>query len=444
MTSRTRMSTVGALAAAAALTLAACSGGESGGDSAGSGDGAEASEISVYIDSDPSSVSLWDALKAAYEEANPGMTLEVETHPSGSEGDNLVKTRLATGEMNDLFWYNSGSLFQALEPDRNLIALSEESWVDRLDPNFETAVSTDAGVYGAPIGASFAGAVIYNKDVYADLGLEVPTSWEEYTANNQAISEAGIAPILQSYADTWTSQVPVLGDFYNVETLEPGWAEAYTAGDAKFADEPALAGFQHLQDAFDAGYLNEDFASATYDDAVRMLAQGEGAHYPMLTSNVAAAVGENYPEAVDSLGTFPLPSDDSNVNGLTVWMPNGIYIPTTTEGAQLEAAKAFIEWSTSAEACEVAAGALTLGGPFVIEGCALPDDVPAIVSDMQPYFDSGDTGLALEFLSPIKGPALEQITVEVGSGIRSAQDGAALYDEDVTKQALQLGLEGWD
>ena len=50
---------------------------------------------------------------------------------------------------------------------------------------------------------------------------------------------------------------------------------------------------------------------------------------------------------------------------------------------------------------------------------------------------------ALEFLSPVKGPALEQITVEVGSGLRSAEDGAKLYDEDVKKQAQQLGLEGW-
>ena len=51
--------------------------------------------------------------------------------------------------------------------------------------------------------------------------------------------------------------------------------------------------------------------------------------------------------------------------------------------------------------------------------------------------------LALEFLSPIKGPSLEQITVEVGSGIRKPADGAALYDEDVRKQAMQLGIAGW-
>ena len=50
---------------------------------------------------------------------------------------------------------------------------------------------------------------------------------------------------------------------------------------------------------------------------------------------------------------------------------------------------------------------------------------------------------ALEFLSPIKGPVLEQITVAVGSGLTHAEDGAALYDQDVEKQAKQLGLPGW-
>ena len=70
--------------------------------------------------------------------------------------------------------------------------------------------------------------------------------------------------------------------------------------------------------------------------------------------------------------------------------------------------------------------------------------MPQVAKDIQPYIDKpGASSLALEFLSPIKGPALEQITVEVGSGIRSAKDGAELYDQDVKKQAQQLGLEGW-
>ena len=65
------------------------------------------------------------------------------------------------------------------------------------------------------------------------------------------------------------------------------------------------------------------------------------------------------------------------------------------------------------------------------------------VNDVQAYIDAGNVGPALEFLSPLKGPNLEQITVEVGSGLRSAEDAAALYDQDVEKEAQQLDLPGW-
>jgi raffinose/stachyose/melibiose transport system substrate-binding protein len=79
----------------------------------------------------------------------------------------------------------------------------------------------------------------------------------------------------------------------------------------------------------------------------------------------------------------------------------------------------------------------------MVKGCDLPADLPPAVKDLTPYVDGGKVTPALEFLSPVKGPALEQITVEVGSGLRSAQKGASLYDQDVKKQAQQLGLPGW-
>ena len=67
-----------------------------------------------------------------------------------------------------------------------------------------------------------------------------------------------------------------------------------------------------------------------------------------------------------------------------------------------------------------------------------------VAKDTPAYFDSGKASPALEFKSPIKGPSLEQICIQVGTGQVSGQKGAALYDEDVKKQAQQLGLPGWD
>jgi raffinose/stachyose/melibiose transport system substrate-binding protein len=87
--------------------------------------------------------------------------------------------------------------------------------------------------------------------------------------------------------------------------------------------------------------------------------------------------------------------------------------------------------------------AATPTGPYVVTGCELPADVPPAVKDIQTYLDRSAASPALEFLSPVKGPNLENLTVEVGSGIRSAEDAAALYDQDVAQQAQQLGLAGW-
>ena len=437
-TQRRSLVAIGAGGLALSLALAGCTAGGSGSSEGG------ATSLTFLVDNGEATVATAQALVDAFVEENPDISIEVETRPQGADGDNVVKTRLATGEMDDLFQYNSGSLMQALSPDDTLVNLADEDYVGKFDDRFVQSVSTENGLYGVPMGQSMAGAVIYNKDIYEQLGLEVPTTWDEFIANSEAIKQAGVAaPIVQTYGDTWTSQLFVLGDFNNVLAENPDWAEEYTNNEAKYVDQPALAGFEHLQEAFDKDLFNEDFASAKYADGVTMVATGAGAQYPMLTFAAGQLMTTN-PEAADVVGTFPLPGPDASTNGLTVWMPtNTVYIPKSTEGDKLEASKKFLEFLATPEACDIQSEANAPQGPFVIEGCDLPDDVPAMVSDLQQYFDDGKTNLALEFLSPIKGPALEQITVAVGSGITSAADGAAQYDEDVKKQAQQLGIEGW-
>jgi ABC-type glycerol-3-phosphate transport system substrate-binding protein len=426
--------TAGGLTLAFALTGCGGSGGSA------SDDG---STISILVDNSELATTQMNALAEAFEANNPDIAVDVQTRPQGSEGDNLVKTRLATGEMTDMFAYNSGSLFQALSPDQNLIDVSDEAWVDKLDENFKPVVSTDNGLYGVPLGQAFGGAVLYNKDVYEQLGLEIPTTWDEFVDNSEAVKAAGdIIPIIQTYGETWTSQLLVLGDFANVMADDPDWAEKYTNNQAKYSDQPAIAGFEHLEEVGRAELFNENYASATYDDGVRMIATGEGAHYPILTF-IAEPLVAGYPEAAQRVGLFPLPGDSSDSNPLTVWQPGAVYVPQGVEGEKLESVKKFMDFLATPESCEIQSTATAPQGPYVIEGCELPDDVPAFISDMQPFFDAGDTSPALEFLSPIKGPALEQITVAVGSGITSAADGAAQYDDDVRKQAQQLGLDGW-
>lgn len=403
---------------------------------------AQSGNLSFLIDNGPQSVAVAEAWVAAYTEAHPDVSIDIEIRPGGGEGDNIVKTRLATGAMADVFFYNSGSLFQAINPQQNLLPLTDEPFQANIQDSFKRVVTAGGEVYGAPFAPAMGGGIFYHIPTYQELGLEIPHTWEEFMANNEKIKQAGKVAVIQTYGETWTSQLFVLADFFNVLAEVPDFAEKFTANEAKFATTPAaVRGFEKLQEVYEAGYLNADFGAATYPDGIRMVATGEGAHYPMLTFGIGA-IAETVPEHLQDVGFFAQPGDDAGKFGLTTWMPDSIYVARTAANPDL--AKDFVAFVASPEGCGIRNEAVGATGPYMIAGCELPADVPPAVADMLPYFqEGGQNAPALEFLSPVKGPALEQITVEVGSGIRPAADGAALYDEDVRKQALQLGLAGW-
>ncbi|MEV7756953.1 extracellular solute-binding protein [Microbacterium sp. NPDC089180] len=432
-TLRTSAALTGTVLMAASLAACASASGESGGNV----------EVTVSVYNEAAVVKTVTALAEAFQKENPNVTVTVNPRPTGTEGDNLVKTQLSTGEMDSVLLYNSGSLFQALNPDQTLTDLSDQSWAADVASGFKPVVSTDSGFYGAPLGTSYAGAVVYNKKVFADLGIDVPKDWASFKAAAEKIKAAGITPVEQTYGDSWTSQLFVLGDFGNILTQDPQWAEDYTANKAKYADEPALSSFQHLQDAFDAGMFNQDFASATLADGIAALGSGKAAMYPMLTQVVLGQLAQDAPDQIADLGVFPFPADAAADTTLTVWQPSAMYIPKTTEGAELDAAKNFVAFANSSAGCDIQNDNGNAAGPYVIDTCKVPSDAAPLVADIASYVDGGASASALEFLSPIKGPNLENISVEVGSGIRSAADGAAAYDEDVKKQAQQLGIEGW-
>jgi raffinose/stachyose/melibiose transport system substrate-binding protein len=161
-----------------------------------------------------------------------------------------------------------------------------------------------------------------------------------------------------------------------------------------------------------------------------------------MLSITVGTIAQEHPDNVNDVGFFALPGDDANRTGLTTWMPNALYVRQDT--AHPDEAKRFVAFVASVAGCDAQTAAIGATGPYLVSGCELPADVPTVVTDLLPYFQTdGGTAPALEFLSPIKGPNLPQITVEVGSGFRSAAEGAAIYDEDVKKQAQQLGLPGW-
>jgi len=427
------------------LFAAGCSAGSLGSSEEGAGGEAGAVTITFLHGSTDTDVASAKAIIEAFHAANPNITVKDDSRPGGSDGDNLVKTRLSTGEMAEVFVYNNGSLLQAIKPEQNLVPMDDQPWVSTLDKTFvDSTKAADGKLYGGPWGTMQGGGVLYHIPTYKKLGLEIPQTWDEFMKNNEEIKKAGIDPVIQSYGETWTSQLFVLGDYHNVEAQVPDFAAQYTAGKMKYANTPvALEGFKHIQQVQEAGYFNKNYRSAELNDGIKMVAEGKGVHYPQL-GGVTANIENVAPGKSNDVGFFPLPGNDPATFGLTVWPGAGLYIPKTVEGDKLDAAKKFVEFMTTQPGCDALAKGSPPTGPFLTSNCKLPSDVSQAAKDTQSYIESGKASPALEFKSPIKGPALEQICIQVGTRQVSGEKGAALYDEDVKKQAQQLGLPGWE
>ncbi len=394
--------------------------------------------VTMLIDNGQALEGFNAVAKAA--EKKLGIKIELEIRPGGNEGENIVKTRLATGDMADICLYNSGSLFQALNPSEFFVNLTNEPFMARLDDSYKSTVTEGGNVYGVPYSSTQAGAWLYNKKIYADLGLSVPQTWNELIANAQKIKAAGITAIIGSYKDAWTSQLIFLADHYNVLKQFPDFPEEYTAGRAKYASTPAaLRSWEKLHQS--NSYLNRDYLATTYDMALEMLVLGEGAMYPMLTQALSY-IYQLYPEEIDNIGVFGQPGDGPSKSGLTVWMPASLYLNKNSK--HIDLIKQFFEFYVSDEAIAIYSEKIKPDGPFAIKGLDLPEGTYAGVLEMVPYFDEGRTAPALEFQSPVKGSSAEQITVQCGANLKSALECADSYDKDVRKQAIQLGLPGWN
>lgn len=405
-----------------------------------SGESSEKPYEGVKITFMKDTASTSDGVEAVIDLAKEKLGLEVELEliPSGAEGDNLIRTKLASGDMPDLMSYNSGSLFYALNPEEYFMDLSNEPFIEKLDENFVKATSVNGKAFGIPLFASQAGAIVYYKPIYEELGLKIPKTWDEFLENCDKIKEAGKVAMIGTAGDAWTAQLIFFGDNYNALKKVPEFPEKFDAGEMKFATTPAMVeSFNKYADLYD--YYNEDYLAATYNDGCDMIATGQGAHWPALTQ-VLSNIESLYPDAMDDIGVFGIPGDDPDDMGLTLWMPNGIYASKDTK--EPEAVKAFMDLYVSQEGLDTYFAVEKPIGPVVVKGYEMPDDVcSAVKDDMMAYVNAGKTYPVLDNLVQVKGLECPNICVEAMMGEITGEEAAAAYDEDCKKQAIQMGLD---
>ncbi len=193
-------------------------------------------EISYFtFSAAPDQLETLDAMIAAFEEQNPGITVKVETAPFGDYFTEL-QTRIAGGDAPDVFELNYEN-FVTYASKGVLMDVSEQLSADpalaeSIYPKALEAFAMDDAQYGLP--ASFSNVVLfYNQDLFDAAGVEYPTAdwtWEDELAAAEALANAD--------EGVWGMNAPVTyNEFY--KTAAQNGCEIVAADGSVTIDQPA-------------------------------------------------------------------------------------------------------------------------------------------------------------------------------------------------------------
>lgn len=329
--SRVRYLAFVASGSALLVALAACSGPADNGG--GSTSGSDAKELSYLVNTENTTIpamlkSLGSGACSAEEKVLP---LKVETVPQTDldqrlqllAGQNALPAIYAAG--------NSPALTKELADNGQVLDLAKT--LDDLgvaDQVLPAARSTIESLYGGfnvlPFEYNIEG-IWYNKKLFADNSVEVPSTWGDLVDAAKTFKAAGVTPFAASGEQGWPLTRLISG--YLFRDLGPDAMEKVADGSAKLTNPEYVAAAQAVADLGAAGDFSEGLGSIDYDTAFNQFLTGDAAMFYMgswALSNFADATANKI--GSENVGFMPFPAVDGGAGDIDAY-PSNVGLPMT-------------------------------------------------------------------------------------------------------------------
>lgn len=346
-----------------------------------------------------------EEMVALYEELHPEINIEYEYVPSDSYYSKFTALNVAN-ELPDVVMTNTQFIGDQVQSDL-LVDLTEviatgqnyekdAVWGDTINPTLLDncratlkAIGSDYAdkLYGVPFTMTTV-AVIYDKNVYSELGLSVPETWEEFEKNCEIIKAAGKIPVSmqQQNMDWWPR---MLWDQYCREELDQN-PNAFEDGTMDFTSASVAAGLEKFKYMWDQGWFPESGLTGNRETMQQLFVQKELVQV-MLQPNYLSYLTENVPDDV-ALSSYPLPGVDGKParclgGSSSIWT-------VTKSSKHQEAAIELVKFLTSKTAFSEDYAKFINPG---LENFELSTDNEA----MQGYIDAGANGFIPDIYVPV-------------------------------------------
>lgn len=252
----------------------------------------------------------------AYQDEHPNVTIEVEV--IGDDYYDVLKTKASSGDMPDVFMtagYNEIVTYRDYVTD-----LSDQPFVSNIADGAVECVSLDGAVVGLPVQMSGNG-IVYNKKIFEENNLEVPTTLGELEQVCETLQANGITPFANQFKDDW-----LLGQFINYgfaggEEGAVEFIDGLNGGSVKIADSQKMKDIMNVLDLM-LKYGQDKPLDAGWNEAAATFALGEQA---MIFEGIWAydTIAEIAPDM--EVGLFALPTTDNAAETKLAADVNGVW-----------------------------------------------------------------------------------------------------------------------
>ncbi|ETT44019.1 ABC transporter substrate-binding protein [Paenibacillus sp. FSL H7-689] len=424
------------LASLLTVSLTACgsvgtdSGTAAGGDSKS---GKVTLELAISKSSQDSAFIQQDILDAFEKQTNIRVNLQLIP---AEQTTTVLQTKLAVDETPDIIQYNLASAVTDLNLERNFEILDNEPWASRIMNKdvlssgghlYSFHVSQDTGMQG----------VVYNKQIFEELGLSIPTNYEEFLAICEKIKASGITPVFMPYKDAWAANIwpaAAFADF--VAKNEPTFFDDLNSNKKKWSDIPEFKTFLEQQyEIYTKGYTNTDVLSDSYDMAVGKFLNKEVAMM-FMGDWLIEGVAEQDPNM--ELGVFPIPSSDNASLGASP-LGGQLFIPKKSK--HLEEAKQFLDYIASKEVAQQIVDSKGYVSNF---SDVTTPELPAYKQDIvDNYITPKKTVLTTDAHMLVDRSELYRLLQDQFAGGLSPEEVLKSWDEKFSQLMQDKGVEGF-
>ena len=286
----------------------------------------------------------YEAIINAFEEKYPNIKVNIEYLKGGTTYDGIVTTRGMGGEL-DFYAAQPGGQTAAYVQSGYALDISDQEFIKRVSPGALAAATYDGKTYGVAQAVSTL-CVFYNKEIFAQYGLSIPKTWNEFIAICDTLKSNGVTPLVAGFSQHYIAQ-----NFYKMMAAHmmpeksPDLWQAVTMKEMTLQDEPFPTILKDIQMLYDKGYYVDGVEGVDKHGAAALFAQGKVAmdvEGTWRTSTISTADG------APDFGMFSLPYTGNPDEITHVVAPNQVHL-IFPGSKKIDAALKFYDFMTTAE-----------------------------------------------------------------------------------------------